>query len=54
MEFLKFFKGSSINLLYEMGEKIGIGKFSIVYQCVEKATGEKYAIKVIESFKLDD
>lgn len=36
-----------------MKKKIGTGKFSVVYQGVEKATGHKCAIKVIESYKLD-
>ena len=47
MDHLKFFKGSSITQLYDMEEKIGIGKFSVVYRCIEKGTGENYAIKVI-------
>lgn len=33
MDHLKYYKGSSINQLYDMGDKIGIGKFSIVYKC---------------------
>lgn len=33
-------------------KKIGTGKFSVVYEAVEKETGKKYAVKVIESFKL--
>ena len=37
-----------------MEDKIGVGKFSIVYRCTEKATGEEYAIKVIETFKLNE
>ena len=39
---------------YQMGEKIGVGKFSVVYSSKEKSTGEEYALKVIESYKLDD
>ena len=38
MEYLKFFKGSSAQQHYEMGQKIGTGKFSIVYACTEKKT----------------
>lgn len=30
-----------------------MGKFSVVYNCTEKATQEQYAMKVIESYKLD-
>ena len=33
MEYLKYYKGASITQLYEMGQKIGIGKFSVVYKC---------------------
>lgn len=33
MEYLRYYKGCSITMLYEMEEKIGIGKFSIVYKC---------------------
>lgn len=40
-------------MMYEIEEKIGIGKFSVVYNCKESQTGEKYAIKVIESHKLE-
>lgn len=40
MENLKYYKGSSISQMFEMGEKIGIGKFSVVYRCKEKCTGE--------------
>jgi hypothetical protein len=36
-----------------MKKKIGTGKFSIVYKGIEKSTGHKCAIKVIESYKLD-
>lgn len=36
MENLKYFQGSSITQIYDMGEKIGVGKFSVVYRCREK------------------
>ena len=39
MEHLKYFKGASIAQLYKMSDKIGIGKFSVVYRCVEKGKG---------------
>jgi len=32
---------------YKIGEKIGKGAFSVVYEAVEKSTGIKYAAKVI-------
>ena len=38
MEYLKYFKGSSVSQVYDFGEKIGIGKYSIVYSCREKNT----------------
>lgn len=47
MEHLKFYRGCSISMLYEMGEKIGVGKFSVVYNDKENSTGERHAIKVI-------
>lgn len=34
-------------MLYELGRKIGIGKFSVVYNGKENMSGDKYAIKVI-------
>lgn len=33
--------------LYDLGDRIGTGKFSIVYSAIEKETGHKWAIKVI-------
>jgi RIO-like serine/threonine protein kinase len=33
MELLKFYKGESIQKKYDIGEKIGTGKFSVVYRC---------------------
>lgn len=33
MENLKFFQGNSITQIYEMNDKIGVGKFSVVYSC---------------------
>lgn len=35
-EALKFFKGGSIENNYEMGRKIGTGKFSIVYEATNR------------------
>ena len=52
MDHLKYYKGSSVSQMFDMGEKIGVGKFSVVYKCREKSTNEEYAIKVIESLKL--
>lgn len=44
---LKAFKGILIEDIYKTEDKIGTGKFSIVYRSVEKSTNKKYAIKVI-------
>lgn len=44
---MKFYKGASITQLFDMGNKIGVGKFSIVYSCVNKCSQEECAIKVI-------
>lgn len=32
MELLKFYKGVTIQQQYEIGRKIGTGKFSVVYE----------------------
>jgi serine/threonine protein kinase len=34
-------------------EKIGTGKFSVVYRCLHNYENKEYAIKVIETFKLE-
>jgi len=31
MKYLKFYQGHSLAMLYDLGKKIGIGKFSVVY-----------------------
>lgn len=38
MEVLKFYKGRTINQMYDIKEQIGMGRFSVVYSCVEKST----------------
>lgn len=38
---------AKIEDFYVLGEKIGKGAFSIVYEAVEKSTKDKYAVKVI-------
>jgi serine/threonine protein kinase len=40
--------------LYDVGEQIGKGKFSVVHVGFEKSTGDKYAIKVLEKKKIDE
>lgn len=32
MELLKYYKGVVIHQLYEIGKKIGTGKFAVVYE----------------------
>ena len=39
--------------MYDLQDKIGTGKFSIVYSAIERETNQKWAIKVIETYKLD-
>lgn len=39
--------------MYDIGEKIGTGKFSVVYRCVCYENKEEYALKEIPTFKLD-
>jgi hypothetical protein len=53
VELLKFFKGDSVQKMYDVGEKIGTGKFSVVYRCVSFEDKEEYALKEIPTFKLD-
>lgn len=52
LESLASFKGESIQEKYNFIEKIGMGKFSIVYRAVRNHTNEEVAIKVIEVYKL--
>ena len=53
IELLKFYKGDSVQKKYDIGEKIGTGKFSVVYRCVNFEDKEEYALKEIPTFKLD-
>ena len=53
MELLKFYKGDSVTSRYEIGEKIGTGKFSLVYECVGVEDKQEYALKEIPTYKLD-
>ena len=52
LECLTSFKGESIQEKYNFIEKIGMGKFSIVYRAVANKTKEEVAVKVIEVYKL--
>lgn len=47
MELLKYYKGDSVQQKYDIGDKIGTGKFSVVYKCRSNIDGKEYAIKVI-------
>ncbi|CAD8065720.1 unnamed protein product [Paramecium sonneborni] len=49
---LQMFQKASVNDYYSILQKIGEGKFSIVYLCEEKKTKQYLAIKIIEKFKL--
>jgi hypothetical protein len=53
LELLKFYKGDSVTSRYEIGEKIGTGKFSLVYECVGVDDKQEYALKEIPTYKLD-
>lgn len=53
LELMKFFKGESLQNRYDIGEKIGTGKFSVVYKCVSYEDKEEYALKEIPTFKLE-
>lgn len=39
---------------YIQGRKLGNGKFSVVYQCQNRNTGEIVAMKMIDKSKLND
>lgn len=52
MSLLKFYKGESVQQRYEIGKKIGTGKFSLVYRCRHIAEDKEYALKEIATFKL--
>jgi len=45
---------ASVHDIYSIMEKIGTGRFSVVYRGIEKATKTEWAIKVIEKFKLKE
>lgn len=45
---------SDIQEHYSMQQKIGEGKFSVVYKCQKKDTKAVFALKVIEKFKLNN
>ncbi|KAM3139033.1 putative myosin light chain kinase 3 [Paramecium bursaria] len=49
---LQIFQKSNVQDFYSIQQKIGEGKFSIVYLCEDKKTKEQMAIKIIEKFKL--
>lgn len=44
---MKYYKGGNVENVYTMGSKIGTGKFSVVYEAVNKETKVQVAIKVI-------
>ena len=54
MEFFRFCKGDSVRQRYKFGDKIGTGKFSIVYRGTEVDGGRKVAIKEIINLLLDE
>ncbi|KYF43519.1 calcium dependent protein kinase CDPK7 [Toxoplasma gondii ARI] len=46
-------KQQALEQLYQVGEQLGHGKFSIVYKGIHRATNELYAIKVIDKGKIN-
>eukprot|EP00357_Protocruzia_adherens_P016342 CAMPEP_0115019946 /NCGR_PEP_ID=MMETSP0216-20121206/29784_1 /TAXON_ID=223996 /ORGANISM="Protocruzia adherens, Strain Boccale" /LENGTH=753 /DNA_ID=CAMNT_0002391589 /DNA_START=207 /DNA_END=2468 /DNA_ORIENTATION=+ len=45
-------KSYNIKERYEIGEQIGIGKFAVVHEAVDKHTDEKFAVKIINKARL--
>jgi hypothetical protein len=52
MSHLKEFKGFNVHDKYEMGLRIGAGRYSIVYECTDRNNKLRYAMKEIDTFKL--
>ncbi|PFH34944.1 calcium dependent protein kinase CDPK7 [Besnoitia besnoiti] len=46
-------KQQALEQLYQVGEQLGHGKFSIVYKGIHRETNELYAIKVIDKGKIN-
>ncbi|XP_053499363.1 serine/threonine-protein kinase DCLK2-like [Ictalurus furcatus] len=44
-------QSSIISDKYEVGKVIGDGNFAVVKECVERATGQEYALKIIDKAK---
>ncbi|GIX65341.1 calcium dependent protein kinase CDPK7 [Babesia caballi] len=45
-------KQQSLMQLYTVCEQLGHGKFSVVYRAIHKATGEEYAVKIVDKTKI--
>jgi len=41
-------ENKDIRDFYDIGKTLGVGSFAIVKECVNKKTGEKYAVKIID------
>lgn len=54
MVLLNFYKGYTVQTRYEVGEKIGRGKFSVVYRCEALEDGQEFALKEIATYKLEN
>lgn len=52
MEHLKDYKGFIVYDKYEVGMRIGAGKYSVVYECKERMNNKRYAMKEIDTFRL--
>ncbi|KAF8819781.1 calcium dependent protein kinase CDPK7 [Cardiosporidium cionae] len=47
-------KQQSLDHVYHVCEQIGQGKFSVVYRCIHRQTGNEYALKVIDKGKVSE
>lgn len=45
---------TSVEAFYELGAQIGQGRFSVVRQARERATGRSVAVKVVDKYRLDE
>ena len=52
MSHLKDYKGFNVHEKYEMGMRIGAGKYSIVCECRKRENNKRYAMKEIDTFRL--
>lgn len=44
----------NIKDVYHFQERLGSGGFGVVYLAIHKSTGDKYAVKAIQKYRVDD